>query len=136
VARRILLLPAAGDPDPAETARRDVELVTAWAPGVVGVAGRSEAGWDALRLAAAHPEIERLVLLGTPRGREDVAPVPAKTLLLYGTTDEHAGAKDARWWKAQLGDARIEMSPGRGRDDLLPGLWPRVLSFLAPGALR
>jgi pimeloyl-ACP methyl ester carboxylesterase len=136
VTRRILLLPAAGDPDPAETARRDVELVAAWTPGVTGVAGRWEAGWEALRLAGEHPEIERLVLLGTPRLAAEVAPVAAKTLLLYGTKDERAGSRDARWWKAQLGDARIEMSPGRGHDDLLPGLWPRVLSFLAPGALR
>lgn len=130
--RRILLLPGP-DPDPAETARRDVELVAAWEPGVTGVAGWADAGWEALRLAAGRPEIERLVLLGTPHREEDVVTIDAKTLLLYGTKD---GSADARRWKARLGSARIEMSPGRGLDDLLPALWPRVLSFLAPGSLR
>jgi pimeloyl-ACP methyl ester carboxylesterase len=134
VPRAILLL-GRPDPDPDETRRRDVELVAAWRPGVVGVAGWSEAGRGAYELAAEHPEVERLVLLGTPRGEDDVGRVQAKTLLLYGTKDDRAGSKDARWWKAQL-DARIEMSAGSGHDELLTRLWPRVLSFLAPGSLR
>ena len=131
----ILLLPP-GDPGPAETARRDVELVDAWRPGVNGVAGWSTHGWDALRLAADHPEIERLVLLATPPLDAEVPEVTAKVLLLYGTVDERTGAKVARWWKEQLGGTpRIEMSPARGHD-LLEPLWPRVLSFLAPRTLR
>ena len=135
VSRRVVLLPP-GDPDPRETARRDVELLGAWEPGVVGVAGWSEAGWEALGLAAEHPEVERLVLLATPV--HDGAAVPeigAKTLLLYGTEDERTGSSAARWWKRQIPHARFEMCSGQGHD-LLLAMWPRVLSHLAPGMLR
>lgn len=133
--RRIVLLPPV-DPDAAETARRDVELVPAWERGVVGVAGWSEQGWDALQIAAEHPDIERLVLLATPvRETAAVPPVDAKTLLLFGTDDERTGSKAARWWKQQIPHARIEMCPGLGHD-LLAVRWPRVLSHLAPGTLR
>ena len=133
--RRILLLPPV-DPDPAETARREVELVPARDPGVTGVAGWSEHGWDALEIAAEHPEIERLVLLATPvRADQPVPAVQAKTLLLFGTADELTGSKAARWWKEQIPHARIELSPGLGHD-LLAARWPRALSHLAPGTLR
>jgi pimeloyl-ACP methyl ester carboxylesterase len=135
VSRRIVLLPP-GDPDPAETARRDAELVPAWEPGVVGVAGWSEHGWEALRLAVEHPEIERLVLLAAPiREDAEVPEIRAKTLLLFGTEDDRTGSKAARWWKQQIPRARFEMCPGQGHD-LLAARWPRVLSHVAPGTLR
>lgn len=133
--RRVILLPP-GDPDAAETARRDVELVVGWQQGVVGVAGWSEYGWEAVRLAGEHPEVERLVLLATPVDEAaEVPEIAAKTLLLFGSDDERTGSRAARWWKQQIPHARIEMSPGRGQDLLLP-LWPRVLRHLAPGTLR
>lgn len=130
-----MLLPP-GDPDPEATARRDVELLAAWEPGVVGAAGWSEAGWEALRLAAEHAEVERLVLLSAPvREGAEVPDISAKTLLLFGADDERTGSKAARWWKRQIPHARFEMCPGQGHE-LLAATWPRVLSHLAPGALR
>jgi pimeloyl-ACP methyl ester carboxylesterase len=135
VSRRIVLLPP-GDPDPVQTARRDVELLPAWEGGVVGVAGWSEDGWEALRLAAEHSEVERLVLLATPiRDGVEVPEVAAKTLLLFGSEDEAAGSKAARWWKRRIPHARVEMCVGQGHD-LLAATWPRVLSHLAPRTLR
>jgi pimeloyl-ACP methyl ester carboxylesterase len=135
VTRRIVLLPPF-DPDPVETARRNVELVSSWDRGVVGIAGWSEDGWEALRLTAEHPEVERLVLLATPpRDGVEVPVITAKTLLLFGAADARTGTRAARWWKRQMPRARIEMSPGQGHDLLAP-TWPRVLSHLAPGTLR
>ena len=132
--RRVILLPPV-DPDPAETARRDVERVAVWGKGVVGIAGWSDHGWE--RLAGEHPEVERLVLLSTPVLHEDadVPEIAAKTLLLFGADDERSGSRAARWWKKQIPPARIEMSPGRGHDPLLP-MRPRVLRHLVPGTLR
>ena len=133
--RRIVLLPPA-DPDPVETARRDVELLPAWEPGIVGVVGWSEHGWEALRLASEHPEVDRLVLVATPiHDDAEVPEIAAKTLLLFGTEDERTGSKAARWWKRQIPHARFEMCPDLGHD-LLAARWPRVLSHLAPRALR
>jgi len=133
--RRIVLLPS-GDPDPIETARRNVELLASWEPGVVAVAGSSDAGWDAVRLAAEHPDVERLVLIATPmRNGADVPAIAAKTLVLFGTDDERTGSKAARWWKQQIPHARLEMCPGQGHD-LLATRWARVLSHLAPRTLR
>jgi pimeloyl-ACP methyl ester carboxylesterase len=133
--RRIVLLPPV-DPDPAETARREVELVPAWTHGVADVAGWSEHGWEALHIAAEHPEVERLVLLATPvREDGELPPIGAKTLLLFGMDDECTGSKAARWWKKQIPHARVEMCPGQGHDLFAPR-WPRVLSHLAPGTLR
>jgi len=135
VARRVILLPP-GDPDHAETARRDVELLAVWEKGVVGVAGWSDHGWEAVRLAGEHPEVERLVLLATPVDEDaEVPEIAAKTLLLFGSADERTGSRAAGWWKKQIPHARIEMSPGRGHD-LLLALWPRVLRHVAPGTLR
>ncbi len=135
MSRRIVLLPP-NDPNPVETARRDVLLLPAWDGSVVGVAGWSDDGWEALRLAAEHSEVERLVLLATPiRDGVDVPDISAKTLLLFGTEDERTGSRAARWWKRQIPHARLEMCPGRGHD-LLATTWPRVLSHLAPGAFR
>jgi pimeloyl-ACP methyl ester carboxylesterase len=133
--RRVVILPPF-DPDPAETARREVQLAPAWELGVVGVAGWSEHGWEALELAAEHPEVERLVLLATPVHEDaTVPPIEAKTLLVFGMDDERTGSKAARWWKEQIPHARVEMSPGLGHD-LLAARWSRVLSHLAPGTLR
>jgi pimeloyl-ACP methyl ester carboxylesterase len=133
--RQVVLLPPT-DPDPAETARREVELVPEWRPGVAGVAGWSDYGWAALSVAAEHPEIERLVLLAVPvREGVEIPEIGAKTLLLFGTEDERTGSKAARWWKQQIPHARIEMCP-RQRHDLLATRWPRALSHLAPGTLR
>src|SRR5262249_55974354 len=116
VARRVVLLPP-GDPDHAETARRDVQLLAGWEQGVGGVAGWPRHGWDAVRIAVEHPEVERLVLLATPVDEDaDVPEIAAKTLLLFGTADEGTGSRAARWWKRQIPHARIEMSPGGGHD--------------------
>ena len=135
MSRRIVLLPPS-EPDPVETARREVELLPAWELGVVGVAGWSEDGWEALRLAAEHSEVERLVLLATPiREGVEVPAVAAKALLLFGIEDESTGSKAARWWKQQIPHARFEMCVGQGHD-LLAAMWPRVLSHLAPRTLR
>ena len=88
-------------------ARRELELVPACKPGVAGVAGWSERGWEALHVAAEHPEVERLVLLATPiREGIDVPQIAAKTLLLFGTDDERTRSKAARWWKKRIPDAR------------------------------
>lgn len=58
--------------------------------------------------------------------------VHAKTLLLYGDKDP-IGGKHARWWKARLSNARVEMAPGLGHFLAIP-LWRRALAHLAPGA--
>jgi pimeloyl-ACP methyl ester carboxylesterase len=143
-ARRIVLcLPreiAFGDPAPAETAKRDVELVAAWDGTPAGVFGFREGGWGALALAAEHPElVDRLVLVSTrspgdePAGI-DLDAIRAKTLLLYARDDSDAGYFHGKWWRDQLA-ARLEIAAGGG-DDLLRRLWPRVLSHLAPRTLR
>ncbi len=61
--------------------------------------------------------------------------VEAKVLLLYGSRDPVAGPKHGRWWKEQLPDSRLEVSPGSGHLLIVP-LWHRVLSHLAPGRAR
>lgn len=133
--RRVLLLPCM-DPDPVHTARREVKLVCAWEPGTTAVAGWSDDAWQALHIAAQHPEVERLVLLAPPVRELAVVPaVEAKTLLLFGVDDERTGSTAARWWKKQIPHARVEMTPRLGHDLLAPR-WPRVLSHLAPGTLR
>lgn len=58
--------------------------------------------------------------------------VHAKTLLLYGDQDP-IGSRHARWWKARLPDARVEMAPGLGHLLAIP-LWRRALAHLAPGS--
>ena len=124
----------ATDPDPDETAKRDVELATEWDATSTAVVGVGEGGWKAVELAAARGAlVERLVLVSTPP-LDDAEPeaVSAKTLLLYGSRD--GGQKRATWWKDRLG-GRIEMVPGAG-DDILERVWSRVLSHVAPGALR
>jgi len=125
----------AHDPNPAETARRDVELAE-WDSSPAGVVGFAEGGWRALELAAQRPDlVDQLVLVSTPvQETDDVEAVSAKTLLLYGSKDPAGGHARANWWRSRLG-ARIEMVPGGDRD-ILERVWPRVLSFLAPRSLR
>jgi pimeloyl-ACP methyl ester carboxylesterase len=137
--RRIVLCLPEGTPrvDPAshETAARDIELAFTWDGSPAGLVGSAEGGWAALELAAAHPDlVDRLVLVSTPVPESGDAPpaVTAKVLLLFGSRD--GGNARATWWKKTLG-GRIEMVPDVG-DDILKRVWPRVLSHLAPGALR
>ena len=140
-ARRIVLcLPAAAppaDPWPEETAKRDVALHYVWDGAPAGVVGWADGGWAAVELAATHAGlVDRLVLVATPVPENENAlqldAVQAKTLLLYGSPD--GGHAQATWWQRRLG-ARIEMVPDEGRD-ILERVWPRVLSHLAPRALR
>jgi pimeloyl-ACP methyl ester carboxylesterase len=132
----VLCLPdgTATDPDPGETARRDVELAREWDGTPAAVVGVGEGGWKAVELAAAHAGlVERLVLVATPPLDDaDPAAVSANRLLLYGSRD--GGLKRATWWKDRLG-GRIEMVPGAG-DEVLERVWPRVLSHVAPRSLR
>ena len=138
--RRVILCLPKGvsrvDPAPDETAKRDVDVAFAWDGSPAGVVGWAEGGFAALELARDHPDlVDRLVLVSTPVPESSNAPPPAviaKVLLLFGSRD--GGNARATWWKEILG-GRIEMVPGEG-DDILQRVWPRVLSYLAPGALR
>jgi pimeloyl-ACP methyl ester carboxylesterase len=134
----VLCLPegaAVFDPLPEETARRDVELLGEWQGSQAAVVGFGEGSWSAVGLAAAHGElVERLVLVSAPVPDEPPPPVSARTLLLFGSKDPAGGQRQAVWWRDRLG-GRIEMIPGAGAD-ILERVWPRVLSHVAPGALR
>lgn len=124
------------DPAPDETAGRDLRLSSEWATDTGGVVGWSTGGWDALALAAAHPDLPRLVIVSLPYPDEsppsvDLAGVRAKTLLLYGTADPQTGNRHGTRWQKSLPNARLEMVPN-GTHDLLAPKWPRILSHLAP----
>ena len=135
----VLCLPpgtAPFDPSPEETRQRDVRLVSSWAEDTKGVVGWSTGGWEALRLAADHPDLPRLALLSLPFPEDDpplidLDAVEAKTLLLFGTADPQTGSRHGSRWQRRLANARLEMVPG-GDHDLLVPMWPRVLSHLAP----
>ena len=135
----VLCMPADGelfDPNPDETAKRDVRLTSEWEPDTGGVVGWSAGGWQALRLAAEHPDLQRLVIVSLPfpevmPSHFDPEMVTAKTLLLYGSADPLTGNRHGTQWQKALPNARLEMRPG-GRHDLLVPMWSRVLSFLAP----
>ena len=84
MARRVLLCLPSGtaliDPDPDETARRDVELATEWGGSAAGIIGWSEGGWTAVDLAAQHGDlVDRLVLVSTPVPGEGAAAPSAVT---------------------------------------------------------
>ena len=121
------------DPDPDLTASKDVRLVTEWAEDTQGVVGWSDGAWRALDLAAAHPELPRLVIasLPFPDDAATIPPVAAKTLLLFGQKDPRTGSAHGTQWQRSLPDARLEMVPGAGHE-LLTQMWKRVLSHLAP----
>lgn len=128
---------AFADPDPEQTERRGVRLVTEWDDAVLGVVGWSGGGWDALALAAEHRELPRLVIVSTPFSDDDEGPavdlsaVEAKTLLIFGSADPLTGHRHGASWQKRLPNARLEMVPG-GDHDLLEQKWGRVLAHLAP----
>ena len=136
----VLCLPARMalfDPEPEQTAKREVRLLGAMDSSPAGVVGWSSGGWDALALAAEQPDlVERLVLVSTPFPEEepdgvDLDGVRAKTLLLFGSNDPRTGSRHGRWWQRRLPNARLEMVPGAGHELLVP-MWSRILSHLAP----
>ena len=124
------------DPDPEQTHKRGVRLVNEWDENVIGVAGWSSGGLEALALAVEHEDLARLVIMSTPYPAEpnadsDLTKVMAKTLLLFGSADPSTGHSHGSRWQKQLPNARLEMVPGAGHD-LLAAKWGRVLSHLAP----
>ena len=126
------------DPDPGETAQRDLRLVPEWEPDTAGVVGWSTGGWEALALAAGNPDLPRLVIASLPFAEEapvDLSAVTAKTLLLFGAADPETGSSHGRRWQQRLPNARLEMVPG-GDHDLLMPMWRRILSHLAPRRQR
>ena len=129
------------DPDPVETGRRNIELVTHPGEGHFAAIGWGVEGVRAAELAATDPSrVTRLVLCGVPADPEslsfDPAAITAKTLLLYGQMDEDAPPRHAEWWKGQLSHgARVEIVPRRG-NDFIDDMWGRVLSHAAPHTLR
>ena len=124
------------DPGPEETVKRDLRLVTDWEGDTGGVVGWSSGGWDALKLAAAHPDLPRLVIVALPFPDEDPLPVDfdavtAKTLLLFGSANPQTGSSHGQRWQKRIPNGRLEMVPG-GSHELLVPMWARVLSHLAP----
>ena len=145
VTRSVVLCLPAGmalfDPEPEQTAKRDVLLIDALEGCSAGVVGWSSGGRVALALAAEQPDlVERLVLVSTPFPEEepdgiDFDGVCAKTLLLFGSDDPQTGSRHGRWWQRRLPNARLEMVPGAGHELLVP-MWSRILSHLAPRTTR
>lgn len=143
------------DPDPPQTAGRDITLIALQGSAAealamlqqqgvtsAGVAGWSAGGQSALALAALAPQlVDRLAIIATPLPTDpaalgfDPGAIRARTLLLYGAADPQAGSKHARGWKSLLANVRIEMVPGADHDLIVP-MWKRVLSHLAPGKGR
>ena len=123
------------DPNPEETALKDVDLVEHWDGSTGGVIGWSSGAWRALELAVKHSDLPRLVIASLPFPDDepsiDLDAVQAKTLLLFGSADPETGSKHGTAWQKRLPNARLEMVPGAGHD-LLEQMWRRVLSHLAP----
>lgn len=110
--------------------------MSAWDESVIGVAGWSSGGLDALALAAQHEDLARLVIMSTPypdgpNPDLDLTKIMAKTLLLFGSADPSTGHSHGSRWQKQLQNARLEMVPGAGHD-ILEDKWGRALSHLAP----
>ena len=141
VTRSVVLCLPAGmalfDPEPEQTARREVRLIHALDGSSAGVVGWSSGGWVALALAAEQPDlVERLVIVSTPFPEEepdgvDLDGVRAKTLLLFGSGDPQTGSRHGRSWQRRLPNARLKMVPRAGHELLVP-MWSRILSHLAP----
>ncbi|MCY1143293.1 hypothetical protein OWR29_35305 [Actinoplanes sp. Pm04-4] len=142
VGRTVLLFGAGSDPGVDVTWGRGVTLAVDDGEGEeveatagVGVVGVSVSGLRALAFAGRRPEVvDRVVLVRTPIPEDDglgFAAITAKTLLLYGRAD----ARHAVWWQKRLPAARLEVNPD-GHDDLLVGMWHRVLSHVAPRCKR
>ena len=131
------------DPDPTVTASRDVEVVgepDGPAHGRFAAVGWRGAGLRAALLAASSPQqVDRLVLCCVPAPFDgtdfDPSDIAAKTLVLYGQSDEDAPFAHAKWWKDHLRSARVEMVPGQG-SDIIGVMWNRILSHAAPHTLR
>ncbi len=131
------------DPDPKQTEARGVRLLSEWDDTVIGVAGWSDGGWDALALAAEHQELPRLAIVSTPfpddidamPKRVDLSLITSKALLIFGSQDPLTGHRHGASWQKRLPNARLEMVPGGGHD-LLESKWGRVLSHLAPRTSR
>ena len=124
------------DPGPDETARRDVRLTSDWDADTGGVVSWSTGGWEALKIAAKHEDLPRLVLVSLPFSDEmpqdfNLDAVRAKTLLIYGSADPLTGNSHGTKWQKTLPNARLEMNPGGGHELLVP-MWKRVVSYLAP----
>lgn len=110
--------------------------------------GRSPADDDALAIPGAADRLVHMLqgafTQGTIGLAADIAgyclrpwgfkpgEVQAKALCLYGSRDPIAGSRHGSWWQKNLPQARLEMVPGAGHL-LILSMWPRVLSFLAPG---
>ena len=130
------------DPNPAETARRNIDLTTSSPDDAFAAIGWRSAGLRAAELAALRGrDVTRLVLCAVPAPADednlnfDIGSIVAKTLLLYGQADEDAPPSAAEWWKKHLpGGARVEIVPRRG-SDFVAAMWGRVLSHAAPGSL-
>ena len=129
------------DPDPAQTARRDIDLRSSPPPGGFAVVGWRLAGRQAASLAASEASrVDRLVLCCVPAPIDepldfDPAEIAAKTLLLFGQHDPDAPSRHARWWKDRIADARVEMVP-RSSSEIIGTMWKRILSHAAPNTSR
>lgn len=111
-----------------------VTRTSSW--GELCILGWSGGGIDALRSAGNHPHVERLVIVSTPfpdilPDDLDLSTIHMNTLLIDGTADPSTGSGHGRRWQQTLPSPRLDMVPGASHD-LLPQMWGRLLSHLAP----